>query len=155
MLKIIVMAMLALGCVGCFSIPDTEEELRSNAYKIDQYCSPLSFADTYSVVARNTARCHAQNEDALVPAAGLFIPLSTQDIVKGEITSPNQIAKILVEYKNPVEGGFLQAIDIMATESCPAEVSVYVLNDTKKWLSASASVLKWLNGDSESCFALF
>ncbi|NVK57908.1 MAG: hypothetical protein HWE26_20095 [Alteromonadaceae bacterium] len=154
-MKIFVAPLMVLFCVGCVTIPDTEDELKTNAYKVDKYCSPLSFTSTYEVVAKNTARCHAQNDDALVPAAGVFIPLSTQDIVKGEITVPNQMAKVLVEYKNPVEGGFLQAIDIEATKSCAAEVSVFVLNDTKKWQTASESIPKWLNGDTESCFELF
>ena len=141
--------------VSCVSIPDTEEDLRANAYEVKSECSPISFEETYLVIARNTARCHAQDIGTIVPAAGVFIPLTTQDIVKGEVIEPSVKAKITVEYINPVEGGFLQAIDIDATAECPAHVQVFVLNDTTKWQTSTESVFKWLEGDTVSCFELF
>jgi hypothetical protein len=154
-LKVLVLPIIILMLSGCVSIPDTEEQLRANPYKVETWCSPLSFVDTYTLIAKHTTRCHAQNDDAIIPVAGAFIPLSTQDIVLGQVIETNKAAKVTVEYLNPVEGGFLQAIDILATESCPALVSVYVLNDTTKWETATQSVAKWLEGDSQSCFELF
>jgi hypothetical protein len=154
-LKVLVLPIIILILSACVSIPDTEELLRANPYKVETWCSPLNFFDTYTLIAKHTARCHAQNDEAIIPVAGLFIPLSTQDVVFGQVIETNKSAKVTVEYLNPVEGGFLQAIDILAAENCPALVSVYVLNDTTKWKTATQSVAKWLEGDSESCFELF
>jgi hypothetical protein len=153
--KYILFIASAISLSACVSIPDTEEELRANPHKIDIECSPLSFDETYILLAQNTTRCHANNDQAIVPAAGIFIPLSTQDVVKGQIIEDDKYAKITVEYLNPVEGGFLQVIDIKATQQCPAQVSVYVLNDTKKWQTSSQSVFKWLGGDTTSCFEMY
>ena len=154
-MRFLFILLCSVFCVSCVSIPDTEEELRANAYEVKSECSPINFEETYLVIARNTARCHAQDSDSMVLAAGVFIPLTTQDIVKGEVIEPSVRAKVTVEYVNPVEGGFLQAIDINATDECPAYVQVFVLNDTKKWQTSTESVFEWLEGDTVSCFELF
>ncbi len=153
-MKILVTLALASILMGCISIPKTEQELRTNHFKIESKCTDILLEKVYEIIVANTARCHGGSDGAIVPAAGGFMALSTEDKVEGVISKDKTFAKVSLEHINPVAGGFLQLIELKQTESCPTNVEVYLVNDTKKWKTATESVFKWLQGDKESCFDL-
>lgn len=153
-MKILSIALLTILVTGCISLPKTEQELKTNNYKVESQCVDIEFVKAYETIAINTARCHGSSDGAIVPAAGSYLSISTEDQITGFITSDKSFAKISVEHINPVAGGFLQLIELEKTDSCPTYVSVYLLNDSTKWQTATDSVFKWLKGNKESCFEL-
>ncbi len=153
-MKSLGIALLTVLVTGCISLPKTEQELKVNNYKIETQCVDIEFVKAYETIAMNTARCHGGSDGTIVPAAGSYVAVSTEDQITGFISPDKSFAKISVEHINPVAGGFLQLIELEKTDSCPTNVSVYLLNDSIKWQTATDSVFKWLEGDKKSCFEL-
>ena len=139
---------------GCISLPKSEQDLKTNHYKIESKCVQTELFKAYDIIAQNTARCHGGADGSIVPAAGGYMAISTEDRIEGYISNDKAFAKVSVEHINPVAGGFLQLIELQKTESCPANIKVYLLNDSTKWKTATESVFKWLEGDKISCFEL-
>ncbi|QDP00695.1 hypothetical protein [Thalassotalea sp. PS06] len=146
---------LVILLVGCISLPKSEKELKTNHYQIVARCVENDLSETYQAIAKHTARCHGGSEGTIVPASGGYMALSTEDRIEGFISKDQTYAKVSVEHINPVAGGFLQLIEIESTEACPTYIKVYQLNDSTKWETATESVFKWINGDSDSCFDMF
>ncbi|PAJ70635.1 hypothetical protein CJF42_26025 [Pseudoalteromonas sp. NBT06-2] len=154
MLKKLSFVVLFALLAGCVSLPKSEQELRTNHYKIESKCAQTDLFEVYEIITKNTARCHGGSEGTIVPAAGSYMALSSEDRIEGLISKDRTSAKISVEHINPVAGGFLQLIELQKTESCPTNIKVYLLNDSTKWKTATESVFKWLEGDKDSCFDL-
>ncbi|MEC4091753.1 hypothetical protein [Pseudoalteromonas rubra] len=160
-MKYLIYIMFLFFCSGCASpyIPKTEKELRENPYQIMEVCSQLPLKKAFNIIFVNTIRCHAgQEEDGiLMPAGGVFLPITTssETNVYHEISDDLADAKVSIEFKSSTNGGFLQLIEIRKTGACPASISIYKLNEYKKWKTASEAVFKWLEGDTETCFESF
>ncbi|WP_157533377.1 hypothetical protein ACJJJB_02495 [Microbulbifer sp. ANSA001] len=145
---------ILLVCTGCVSIPKTEQELRNNHYQIVEKCIDAPLAEAYEVIASNTARCHGGADSLIMPAGGVFIPVTAKNQIAGTISKDQANAKVTVEHINPVNSGFLQLIELYKTDACPTNIKVYLLNDSKKWETATKSVFQWVQGNETNCFEL-
>ncbi len=99
-MKILGIALLTVLVTGCISLPKTEQELKVNNYKVETQCVDIEFVKAYETIAMNTARCHGGSDGSIVPAAGSYVAVSTEDQITGFISPNKSFAKISVEHIN-------------------------------------------------------
>lgn len=154
-LRYLIAILAVLVLAGCFSIPATEDALREDAYQVDEGCSQLPLKTAYEIIASNTVRCLAGPVGASMLVGPTFVSVTPENKVHGRMSDEKGYAEVSLEHVNPVVGGFLQLIEIQETDACPSFISIYRLNDAKKWRTAAESVFMWLDGDTDSCYEEF
>ncbi|WP_376692966.1 hypothetical protein [Wenzhouxiangella sp. EGI_FJ10409] len=146
---------IALLATACASFPPSTSNFRSEAVGTLEFQVDHPLAETYDIVARNTIRCHERDSGYLAPAgASFFVNVSSTTRVNGAISSEEGHATINVHFKNNVANGFMQVIDLETSSGGGTAITVYRLNDTHKWQTATESVRTWFDGDS-SCYEMW
>jgi len=128
---------------GCVSIAKTPEQMRENGFAKVEACFERSSEDVALFLEAKFRDC-----DERSTSNGLLI---NNDIwVESKILDNGTHMVSLVQKAN-WNKFYMQLVEITETDSCPAFVTVYGMNDIENWFKESQSVLDWIEAWNAQC----
>ena len=155
LIRSLVVTLLVSAVSGCISFPSTPDSFRTSAVGKLEFAVDKPLRESYTLVAENSIRCHQGNMNSMATVRGAsFIFPTGSTRIEGKIDDGDGRATIAVHFSGVTADGLLQVIDFQRATESKTDLTVYRLNDTKKWRTATDAVKAWFDGGKD-CYGPF